>query len=91
MTVSLGGSCGLYIDIGYGGEAPMPGDWIATEAGSRYLVTSSRLVRRRSVHAQQQRYQLRCDRLPKDEPIPDDVVVIWLSWYRRGRAPGRRV
>lgn len=81
MTDVLG-QCGLYIDMQPDAPCPIVGDWIATDAGSRYLVTSMRLVNRRR-NAQQKRYQLRCGRLPKHEPIPADVHVIWLNWYRR--------
>jgi hypothetical protein len=80
--MELAGQCGLYIDMRPNESAPVAGDWIATAAGSRYLVTSTRLVNRRG-NSPSQRYQLRCGRLPKHEPIPADVHVIWLHWYRR--------
>jgi hypothetical protein len=81
-VIATADMCSLFIDMPLG-HAVAEGDWIATEAGSRYLVTAVRSVRHRSRHRQQQRYQLHCDRLPKDEPIPDDVHVIWLRWYAR--------
>lgn len=64
------------------GEAVEAGDWVATRAGSRYLVLSAHRVQRRE-HHQQPRYRLRCERLPKGEPIPDDVHVWWCQWYKR--------
>lgn len=81
--IELGGQCGLYIDLQLEDSAPMPGDWIATNAGSRYLIDHVHLVRSRR-HSQVKRYQLRCLRIPKHTPPPDDVHVIWLSWYPRG-------
>lgn len=79
----VGGHCGLYIDMPLDGPAPMAGDWVATKAGSRYLVDDVRRVRHRK-HSQQQRYQLQMLRLPKHTTPPEDVHVIWLSWYPRG-------
>lgn len=60
----------------------MRGDWIATEAGSRYLVETVRLVRSRR-HAQVKRYQMHVGRLPKNTEPPADVRVLWLRWYPR--------
>jgi hypothetical protein len=82
--VLVGGHCGLFIDLQLDDQAPMPGDWIATEAGSRYLVDDVHVVRR-TKHAQSKRYQLRTLRLPKHTPPPEEVHVIWLTWYPRGR------
>lgn len=65
-------------------EAIAVGDWVATEAGSRYLVLEAHRVNS-TKHRQVNRYRLRCARLPKHEPIPDDVTVIWLRWYPRRR------
>lgn len=83
-SIELGGHCGLFIDLGLDEPAPMPGDWVATDAGSRYLVDHVHVVRRRR-HAQQKRYQLGVRRLPKHLDAPADVRVVWLSWYPRGR------
>lgn len=83
--IEVGGHCGLYIDLQLDDPAPMSGDWVATEAGSRYLVDSARVVRPRR-HSQVRRYQLRVGRLPKHTTPPDDVRVIWLAWYPRGRS-----
>jgi hypothetical protein len=81
----VGGHCGLYLDMQLDDPAPMPGDWVATEAGSRYLVDQVQRIRHRR-HRQQQRYQLRVLRLPKHADPPEDVHVIWLQWYPRGRS-----
>lgn len=81
--IKVGGHCGLYIDLQLEDSAPMPGDWVATKAGSRYLVDQVRLVRSRR-HAQIKRYQLTCLRLPKNTDPPADIHVIWLEWYPRG-------
>lgn len=83
--IEVGGHCGLYIDLQPDASAPMRGDWVATEAGSRYLVDDVRLVRSRR-HAQVKRYQMRVLRLPKNVEPPEDVHVIWLSWYPRARS-----
>jgi len=82
--IEVGGVCGLYIDLQLEDTSPMRGDWIATEAGSRYLVDDVHLVRSRR-HAQVKRYRMRCLRLPKDTPWPGEVNVIWLRWYPRAR------
>lgn len=81
--IEIGGQCGLFIDLQLEDQAPMPGDWVATEAGSRYFVDDVHVVRR-AKHAQSKRYQLRTLRLPKHTEPPADVRVIWLSWYPRG-------
>lgn len=83
-VLEVGGHCGLYIDLQPEDSAPIRGDWVATEAGSRYLVDDVRLVRSRR-HAQVKRYQMRTLRLPKHAVPPADVHVIWLAWYPRGR------
>jgi len=74
--------CGLSIDLPDRIAAPAVGDWIATRAGSRYLITASQPVQ---PHTPRQlvRHQLRCLRLTKHCPIPDDVRVIRLRWYPR--------
>lgn len=83
QVLEVGGHCGLYVDLQLEDSSPMRGDWVATEAGSRYLVDDVHLVRSRK-HSQVKRYQLRCLRLPKDVTPPADVHVIWLRWYPRG-------
>jgi hypothetical protein len=77
------GECGLYMDLAPD-AAVAPGDWIATEAGSRYVVMTARRVNRRK-HAQQARWQMRVGKLARGLEPPGDVVVWWLHWYRRGR------
>ena len=79
------GACGLYIDMQPGDPSPIQGDWITTRAGSRYLITASTLVASRR-HDQRRRFRLRCLRLARHTPVPDDVRAIELRWYRRGRA-----
>lgn len=80
--VAIGDLCSLYIDLPLDEPAIIPGDWIVTEAGSRYLVASARLVKSRQ-HAQRSRWQMRVHRLPKDCEIPADVRAIELRWYKR--------
>jgi hypothetical protein len=83
--IEVGGHCGLHVDLQPEASAPMRGDWVATEAGSRYLVDDVRMVRSRR-HAQVKRYQLQVLRLPKGTEPPEDVHVIWLTWYPRARS-----
>lgn len=82
-VIEAGGQCGLFIDMALDDTPPRPGDWVATKAGSRYLVDSVRPVRHRG-RTQRQRYQMGVLRLPKHTEPPDDVAVIWLTWYPRG-------
>lgn len=82
--LEVGGHCGLFLDMRPDDQAPAVGDWIATEAGSRYLVDHVHVVRRRAPTGTV-RYQLRTLRLPKHTTPPEDVRVVWLSWYPRGR------
>lgn len=84
QVLEVGGQCGLYVDLALGDDPPMRGDWVATPAGSRYLVDDVRPVRRQHA-SRMKRYRLRCLRLPKHAVAPLDVHVIWLSWYPRGR------
>lgn len=81
---TLGDTCKLYVDLPPEQPAVIAGDWVATEAGSRYLVLSSRLGRS-SKHAQRNRWHLQVARLPKHTEPPEDVRVIWLRWYSRKR------
>lgn len=84
----LHGECSLYIDLGDPFAAVAPGDWLATPAGSRYLVLTSRHVVSRG-HAQRNRWRMRVARLDRDLPTPADVTCWTLQWYpRRGRARG---
>jgi hypothetical protein len=83
-ALAIGAPCSLYIDLQPERPAPVEGDWIATEAGSRYLVQHSRLVQSRK-HDQRRRYALRCARLPNGCEIPADVHVQWMRWYSRSR------
>jgi hypothetical protein len=66
------------------GAAVAVGDWVATPAGSRYLVATARRVAS-GRHAQRNRWAMRCSRLPKHEPVPDDVQCWWMTWYPRAR------
>jgi hypothetical protein len=61
-----------------------PGDWIATQAGARYLVVTSRRMQRRDPAACP-RYALTCERMPRGCDLPEDVVCRWLRWYPRKR------
>jgi hypothetical protein len=81
--IEVGGHVGLYIDLQLEDQAPMPGDWLATDAGSRYLVDDVHVVRR-AKHTQLKRYRMRCLRLPKHTEAPAEIRVIWLAWYPRG-------
>lgn len=83
QVLEITGHCGLHIDLALEDAAPAPGDWIATAAGSRYLVDTVRAVKSRR-HSQVRRYQMRVGRLPKHVTPPEDVRVIWLAWYPRG-------
>lgn len=83
QVIEVGGHCSLFIDLDPGASAPVPGDWVATKAGSRYLVDHVHPVRRKSP-TRQKRYQMQMLRLPKHTRPPEDVKVIWLSWYPRG-------
>lgn len=75
-------TCGLYMDLQPDAAPPAPGDWVATPAGSRYLVdTVRRVVPRR--HRQLVRYQLRCTRMPRHAEPDTDGMVFWLRWYPR--------
>lgn len=85
QVLEVTGHCGLYIDLQLDDPSPAPGDWIASSAGSRYLVDTVRAVRSRR-HSQVRRYQMRVGRLPKHTTPPADVRVIWLAWYPRGVA-----
>lgn len=78
-----GDTCGLYVDLPLG-DAVAVGDWVATDAGARYLVTAARVVKARK-HRQVSRNMLQCVRLERDLEPPDDVHVIWLRWYSRDR------
>ncbi|PZS29517.1 MAG: hypothetical protein DLM61_12720 [Pseudonocardiales bacterium] len=60
-----------------------PGDWIVTEAGSRYLVATARLVRRPRWPRPGRRWQMTVHRLPKHCALPADVRAVELRWYRR--------
>lgn len=77
----------LYIDLQPDALAPRQGDWVATEAGARYRIETSRLVNtlaRR--HAQKKRWNLTCTVLERGLEPPDDILVHWLHWYPRTRS-----
>lgn len=76
--------CSLFMDLGDPFAAVAPGDWVATSAGSRYLVVGSRRVRSR-IHQQRNRWQLTCSRLERGSAPPPDVVCWELRWYPRRR------
>lgn len=76
--------CSMSIDLGNPRDGIAPGDWLATDAGSRYLVLTSRRVATRG-HAQRNRWTMRVGRLPKNEPIPPGTAVWWVEWYERRR------
>lgn len=73
---------GLYIDLGDPRAAVAEGDWIASEAGARYLVMSARHVASRQ-HQQRNRWRMRCVRLDRGCDVPADVMCWWISWYPR--------
>jgi hypothetical protein len=77
------GHCGLTLDVGLD-SVVAPGDWVATDAGARYLVLTSRLVNSRQ-HAQRRRFAVRCARLERGIDVPKDVMVWWMRWYPRRR------
>lgn len=83
QVLEVGGHCGLYIDMAPDEAPPAVGDWIATPAGSRYLVDHVQVVRRQRP-TPTVRYRLRTLRLPKHTNPPEDIRAIWLSWYPRG-------
>jgi hypothetical protein len=74
--------CSIYYDGARGLEV---GHYLATPAGSGYLVTSIRQNSKRP-----QRKHLKCLRWPKAE-IPADSVVHPLYWYSRDKKPARRL
>jgi hypothetical protein len=77
-------TCGLYLDLADPFEAVAVGDWVATEAGARYLVVTARKVHPR-LHAQRNRWQMTCLRLDRDRDVPADVHCWWVRWYSRPR------
>lgn len=83
MTTATG-ECSLFIDLGDPTAAIAEGDWLATDAGSRYVVLTSHRVLSRG-HQQRNRWRMRCARLAKDEPIPPGTPVWWIEWYPRKR------
>lgn len=87
MTTSdlhVRGECSLFIDLGDPFAAIAPGDWLATDAGSRYLVLASHHVPSRN-HEQRNRWRMRCGRLDKNLAVPTDVRCWWIEWYPRRR------
>lgn len=81
-THIVGDLCSLYIDMPIDEPGIETGDWIVTEAGSRYLVAAVRRIRPRRPRPGV-RWQLRVHRLPKHCDIPTDVRAVELRWYRR--------
>lgn len=78
----LGALCSLYIDMPLDQPGIAIGDWIVTEAGSRYLVVTARLVRPRRPRPAR-RWQMTVHRLPRHCAVPADVRAVELRWYRR--------
>ena len=74
--------CKLYYDAA---TAVEPGHFLATAAGSGYLVQSVRTDKRKP-----ERQHLTCVRLPASE-IPEGAVVHPLFWYSRSKKPARRL
>lgn len=85
QSIQLGSEVGLYFDT-HPSHAVAPGDWVATEAGSRYLVLHVRRGKARARHAQQVRLHLRVARLPKHTEPPADITTWWMTWYPRARS-----
>ncbi len=79
---ALGVICSLYIDLPTEHDGIAAGDWVVTEAGSRYLVADARRVTPRVSRALV-RWQMTVHRLPKHSGVPADVRAIELRWYRR--------
>lgn len=77
-----GTMCTLHVDLPLDHPPPEQGDWVATHAGSRYIVREVRKVNQYRP-GRFDRYRLVVTRLPKHEPIPNDVMCIRLSWYPR--------
>lgn len=87
MPNSIGDPCSLYLDLPYEHpDSPREGDWVATHAGARYLISRVHAVMPRVEQHHHKRYQLRCVRLERDAPIPPEVTVFWLTWYSRNRS-----
>ena len=85
----------LSVDMPTSADPIHPDDWIATAAGSRYVVTHARPVKCRPKIAgcdrcadQVMRWAVSVERLPKHEPIPDDVRVINFHWHKREQHRG---
>lgn len=74
--------CRLQVDLRANASPLQVGDWVATVAGSRYLIVGLRLMRKRRPAAVV-RYQLRCRRLEMGQDLPVGVRVVWLTWCRR--------
>lgn len=80
----------LSIDMPTAAHPIQPNDWIATQAGSRYIVTAARPIKCRSKVAgcdrcedNVMRWAVSVERQPKHEPIPADVRVIDMHWHSR--------
>lgn len=78
-TRVVGDLCSLYIDLPIEHPGIETGDWIVTEAGSRYRVADARRVRPRRPRVGA-RWQLRAHRLPRHCPVPSDVRAVELRW-----------
>lgn len=79
---------GLFIDLGDPFAAVAVGDWLATDAGARYLVVASHHVTSRG-HAQRNRWRMRAVRLQRGCDVPTDVICWWVYWYDRNRKRNR--
>jgi hypothetical protein len=80
----IGTPCSLYIDLPPERPGLTAGDWVVTEAGSRYLVAAARRVRPRPRRPRDLvRWHMTVHRLPKHCAVPADVRAVELRWYRR--------
>jgi hypothetical protein len=80
----------LSIDMPTSADPIKPDDWIATEKGSRYVVVAARPVKCRTkvegcdrCTDEVMRWAVSVERLPKHEPIPQDVRRIDFHWHSR--------
>lgn len=85
METAEGDPCTLYMDLPYEHpDHPEVGDWIATAAGSRYLIQQVRVVVPRMAKNQhRRRYVMLCVKLAKHSVPPPDTTTWWLTWHER--------
>lgn len=80
--MAVEGDCRLQVDLRASAAPLEVGDWVATVAGSRYVIVGLRRMRRRRVAAMV-RYGLKCRRMGHGVVPPVGVRVVWLTWCRR--------